>query len=559
MTTRILLLIAAGLAGAVYVSLPGGTRAVPAMSSGGAPHVRGAVHVHSTYSDGGGTLDDIAAAAARAGLDFVIVTDHGDGTRPPQAPSYRSGVLCLDAVEVSTDGGHVVALGLGPTPYPLGGDARDVVEDITRLGGLSIAAHPGSAKPELRWTAWDAGVDGFEWLNGDSEWRDEGPLSLLRVLLAYPFARARALGLVLDRPEATLARWDEMGRTRRLVGLGGADAHARLAFTDTEPRNGRLALHIPTYEDVFRVYSVTLPALHLTGQAVADAQALLSELRAGHVYTSVDILATPAQLTFAAMSAGQTFSGGDEIRTGAPVMITVNTNAPTGARTTLLQDGIPTTVADGPSLRFDAGPEPAVYRVELAMPGAPGEPAVPWVVSNPIYVRRPDAPVTSLPPAAAVTMANQFAGESISSWRVESNVRSKGALDLVVMARANVGVLRWALGGARSDDPYVALVVPAGPDIALSEAVQVTARASRPMRVSLQMRDAEGRRWRRSVYLDDVAREVLVPIAAFTPLDAGGAAPSPASIRDLLIVVDVVNARPGTNGQVLVERIAYRR
>ena len=54
--------------------------------------VRGLLHVHSQLSDGRGSADDIAAAAARTGLQFVVLTDHGDGTRRPDAPAYRSGV-----------------------------------------------------------------------------------------------------------------------------------------------------------------------------------------------------------------------------------------------------------------------------------------------------------------------------------------------------------------------------------------------------------------------------------------------------------------------------------
>src|SRR4029077_13390979 len=61
--------------------------------------VAGAYHVHTTRSDGHGDRDAVAHAAARAGLKFVILTDHGDGTRPPDPPSYIDGVLCLDAVE----------------------------------------------------------------------------------------------------------------------------------------------------------------------------------------------------------------------------------------------------------------------------------------------------------------------------------------------------------------------------------------------------------------------------------------------------------------------------
>ena len=53
-------------------------------------------------TDGRSTPEVVAAAAARAGLKFIVITDHGDATRIPDAPVYRDGVLCLDAVEIST-------------------------------------------------------------------------------------------------------------------------------------------------------------------------------------------------------------------------------------------------------------------------------------------------------------------------------------------------------------------------------------------------------------------------------------------------------------------------
>ena len=108
--------------------------------------VRGAIHVHTRRSDGSGTPEQVAAAAAKAGLQFVVLTDHGDGTREPARPAYYSGVLVVDALEVSAEEGHVVALGLPKTPYPLGGEVRDIVEDVARMGAMSVAAHPGSVE-----------------------------------------------------------------------------------------------------------------------------------------------------------------------------------------------------------------------------------------------------------------------------------------------------------------------------------------------------------------------------------------------------------------------------
>ena len=53
-------------------------------------------------------------------------------------------------------------IGLPVAPYPLGGEARDVLEDVRRLGGFGIVAHPDSPKEALRWGyLMNMGVDSF--------------------------------------------------------------------------------------------------------------------------------------------------------------------------------------------------------------------------------------------------------------------------------------------------------------------------------------------------------------------------------------------------------------
>ena len=115
-----IVLIVALAALTAVVLPPASVAAVAATFQLSWPVVRGAFHIHSQRSDGTGTLDEIAAAAAAAGLQFVIITDHGNGVRDPEPPSYRSGVLCIDGVEVSTDLGHFAALDLprARTPSP---------------------------------------------------------------------------------------------------------------------------------------------------------------------------------------------------------------------------------------------------------------------------------------------------------------------------------------------------------------------------------------------------------------------------------------------------------
>ena len=86
----------------------------------------------------------------------MILTDHGDGTREPEFAGVSAAVCCASTPsKISTTSGHVVALGLPRTPYSLGGETRDVVEDIRTAGWNGDCRAPGvRAGQQLRWTEW---------------------------------------------------------------------------------------------------------------------------------------------------------------------------------------------------------------------------------------------------------------------------------------------------------------------------------------------------------------------------------------------------------------------
>src|SRR5918999_253086 len=258
--TRTALKAAAVLAAAfLFAALPLPERPLPLPDTAPQPPVAlGSFHIHTNRSDGSGSPDEVAAAAARAGLNFIVLTDHGDGTRKPDAPQYRHGVLVIDGVEHITQNGHYIAVGLTQAPYPLRGDARDVVEDVRRLGGFGIVAHPHSSKSGLQWHDWNTDFDGLEWLNADTEWRDERWQQLARGLTRYPFRPAETLAALLDRPDATLARWDRVTQQRHVVALAGADAHARAGWKDDDVEGYRRGwfLRIPSYDASFRTFAM---------------------------------------------------------------------------------------------------------------------------------------------------------------------------------------------------------------------------------------------------------------------------------------------------------------
>jgi hypothetical protein len=560
-----LLLVCAAAAGVGwFYALPPRAAALPPAPAGLALPIRGAIHVHSNRSDGTGDVDAIAAAAAEAGLQFVVFTDHGDATRKPDAFRYRSGVLCIDAVEISTEHGHLVVLGLPQSPYPLGGEARDVLDDVTRLGGFAIAAHPESGKPELQWTAWDSRLDGLEWLNADSEWRDESGWSLARAMLAYPGRPTEALASLFDRPVSALARWDALARTRRSVGLAGSDAHARIGLrTLGEPYDTGSSLHIPSYQHVFRLFSNALPGAALTGDAAVDGPAVIAAIRAGHVYSTVDALGGPAVMSFTATSGSTTAAAGDVLPLAGPIALRVELQAPADARVAVLKDGSVLETRTGALVELSEPEAPGVYRVEVTLPAGPGDPVIPWIVSNPIYVGREPVDPPPVPRPRATSFAVQYKDGPASGWVVETSPASVARIDEIKTVGGLQLSLRYGVGGAASTGPFAAFVMPAGPELQKFTQLTFTGRADKPTRVSVQLRSPagqEGERWHRSVYLDPEPREVTIYFDEMAPRGpTSQPRPNLAGVQAVLFVLDTINTPLGGNGTLWIDDVRYGR
>ncbi len=524
----------------VLVTLPSATVQLPVTQP--ATTAVGAYHVHTTRSDGSGTVDEVARAAAEAGLQFVILTDHlteENGSLLPEPPRYHAGVLVIDAMEVSTREGHLVALGLsGPPPYPLGGEARDVMEDVTRLGGWSVVAHPDSPKPDLRWRG-RAG-SGVEWINADSEWRDNSPGRLVQVALHSLVRPAPAIASLFARPHDTMARWERAARTRPVVGLAAVDAHARIGLDErSEPRVARTLLARPAYVDMFRTLVQAVWLEHpLTGDAGADAAAVLDAMRAGQTYSAVTALATPAVLSVTADAS--------QIRAsvaGAPEAIVSIWHA--GRQ-----------ISAAPVTTSSETSSPGLYRVEVQWPGA----EVPWMVSAPLYV----PPVT--PPGTTPSEAPAHTGtgpvlQTIpiapdSAWVVEHHP----ATTATWRHDDAITVFTYTLARGTAPGQYAALVSALDASQSFEE-ISFTVSADRPMRFSVQVRlpDASGggERWVRSVYAEPTPRTVRLRLEEFEPAGRPTTRrPVAARLQSLLFVVDAPHTLPGTSGTMRVSNVA---
>jgi hypothetical protein len=164
--------------------------------------------------------------------------------------------------------------------------------------------------------------------------------------------------------------------------------------------------------------------------------------------------------------------------------------------------------------------------------------------------------------SSARTFTPRYQDQSADGWEVEKNAQSQGAIDVVNTLTGKQLKLRFALGGGDADSPFVGFAMPAGP-IDGSDRIVFTAMASRPMRMSVQLRapgEPVDKRWRRSVFVDEMLRSFTIRFDDMRPLGSSSSAhPNLAGVRDVLFVIDRTNARPGSNGQIWLDDVKYGR
>ena len=111
------------------------------------------LHVHTVYSDGSGTVEQVLDTARRRGLDGLAITDHNTVRAYYKAKTYHTRLLVLPGFEVHTDAGDVLVLGLEELlPRFDGWRFEDLIRSARNRRGLTILCHPGIERGMIhRW------------------------------------------------------------------------------------------------------------------------------------------------------------------------------------------------------------------------------------------------------------------------------------------------------------------------------------------------------------------------------------------------------------------------
>lgn len=192
----------------------------------------GAIHIHSIFSDGTGDINSISHAAKKAGLDWIIITDHNS---LEIEEGFYNGVCVIKGEEISPmNDNHYLAFGINEYIYPT--TPSEFVEEVKKRGGGGFAAHPDeglnkkgmpreNSHSPIKWLDKNIRPDGVEIWNWFSQWGDNlNDKNIFTLTYSYLFKN----NLVTEPNKETMRWWDDLNNTEEQIvpAIGGVDAHA---------------------------------------------------------------------------------------------------------------------------------------------------------------------------------------------------------------------------------------------------------------------------------------------------------------------------------------------
>lgn len=314
---------------------------------------RGEVHVHSYHShDSKGKLEDIAKAAKKNGISWIVLTDHEPrgGVVYDNRPAVIDGVLFIFGSETGwgdDDGSQFNA--------PLG-EAKEK---------LHLYGHVEKAAGKWREEAWD----GFEIVNFHANALERAG-SIAAHLLVAPVHGYDDLTRV--RPE-NMALWQELAvaKGKPVPIFAGPDAHSNVnvigeQFDPYDFMLGLMSTHIFLKKD-----------------EKLDEEAVIRAIKEGRTYVCFDYLGDPTGFEFMALKRDESvFIGGTIER---PVLLAIHCwCADRGDEVRLFRDNQLVSAEKVKAHIFISNqlyPGPGFWRVELWRNGKP------WIISGQILVK----------------------------------------------------------------------------------------------------------------------------------------------------------------------------
>ena len=343
----------------------------------------GNLHIHSLHSDGGATTGEIAQKAAQTGVDFICLNDHAHMTDALHLSEegYYGKVLVLVGLEIGVRYHHYLAYGIREKAGRRSLGAQERIDWVNSQGGIGFLAHPFEkgmpfVQKSVAYTWNDLSVKDYTGLcvwNFTSRWKER-----VKTLFHGLFFLAFKTRSLKGPSHETLSFWDGECLKRRVVAVGGSDAHG------TAFKWGPLKLRPFSYDHLLNSINIHVFLKNKLSRTLPEAKAELYEaMGKGRLFIAHENL-SPARgfrFDFAGSDGSDLYMG--EEAPFRPGQIVVE--SPGAGRIRLVRDGSLMEERHGREAIFQIN-EKGVYRVEVYKPvflfGWR-----PWIFSNPIYLR----------------------------------------------------------------------------------------------------------------------------------------------------------------------------
>lgn len=349
-----------------------------------------ALHIHTTYSDGRASHEELLRIAHKAGLDAIITTDHNiwvNGLDGYYGEGNRKVMLLIGEEihdrQLDPPGSHMLAIGAARELAPFGADPQRLIDQIRRNEGLSFIAHPiEDPLPRFNelafpWQDWTIKhFTGIELWNQMSEIKSVSPTLSAAVVNAL-FPKRMTLGPL----ERTLSLWDDLilDRKRPVVAVGGVDAH------ELVKKFGPFKIKLYPYLHHFKcIRTHLLLPKPLTGNFPEDRKLILEAFRSGHGFVAYDLPASTDGFRFTVHNEEGTFIMGDQVSLKGG--LTFQIRLPQKSTCRLIKDGRQIQEWTNREVCTHLTTKPGVYRVEAFIPYKGKLRG--WIFSNPIYAWR---------------------------------------------------------------------------------------------------------------------------------------------------------------------------
>lgn len=318
----------------------------------------GAIHIHTKLSDGTGDINSISKAAKKAGLNWIIITDHNNFDIKE---GFYNGVCVIKGEEISPcSSNHYIALDVKNLINP-SDDTQKFVDEVRAQGGFGFAAHPDEADNRknkahpIKWTNKSVIPDGIEIWNWFSDWADDyDETNIFKIAYSYFFRHK----LIQGPHKETLKWWDELNKKSENIipAIAGVDAHALKISKYIIP------IKIFPYKDCFKTLANVIT---LENEIPKDFE-------------------SQKKLILSSIKNGNNLMINRHIKNEIPLIYvenkTIIVKLSTQAEIKIIQNGTQIFTENTKNLKFPID-ENAKYRIEINLKNQP------WIFSNQISIK----------------------------------------------------------------------------------------------------------------------------------------------------------------------------